>query len=171
MSFGDYAFTTVWRIQAPREAVWEAIHHAERWPEWWRGVESVTEIKTGNSEGIGTQHRFVWKSVIPYRLSFQVETTRAERPRLIEGRASGELEGKGVWHFESEGKWTFVRYDWNVRTCVAWMNLLAPLLRPVFQWNHDLLMRRGEAGLRRLVGRHLLRKQGGRAQNFSQNSL
>jgi len=46
-----------------------------------------------------------------------------------------------------------VRYDWCVRTNRAWMNALAPLLRPVFQWNHDAVMREGGAALaRRLLG-------------------
>ena len=28
----DYAFLTEWRIEAPLEAVWEAIYHSEGWP-------------------------------------------------------------------------------------------------------------------------------------------
>jgi hypothetical protein len=31
------------------------------------------------------------------------------------------------------------------------MRWLAPLLAPVFRWNHDGVMRAGEAGLRRLL--------------------
>jgi hypothetical protein len=31
------------------------------------------------------------------------------------------------------------------------MRALAPLLRPVFAWNHGTVMRRGEAGLTRLL--------------------
>jgi uncharacterized protein YndB with AHSA1/START domain len=58
----DYSFTTLWRISAPLERVWDAIYHSERWPEWWRGLESVLEIKPGDSGGVGSVRRFVWKA-------------------------------------------------------------------------------------------------------------
>jgi hypothetical protein len=39
-------------------------------------------------------------------------------------------------------------YEWNVRTTERWMNVVAPLARPVFAWNHDCLMRNGAPGSR-----------------------
>jgi hypothetical protein len=36
------------------------------------------------------------------------------------------------------------------------MNLLAPIARPVFGWNHDYVMRNGGEGLARLLGVPLL---------------
>jgi hypothetical protein len=36
------------------------------------------------------------------------------------------------------------------------MNLLAPVARPFFAWNHDVVMRWGGEGLSRLVGARLL---------------
>ena len=42
---------------------------------------------------------------------------------------------------------TAVVYEWNVRTTKPWMNLLAPIARPVFAWNHDWVMRNGGEGL------------------------
>ena len=148
-----YSFVTHWRIGASEEAVWDAIYEVERWPEWWPGVESAKKIRPGNAQGIGALHRFVWKSKLSYRLTFEMETLRAERPRLIEGRSYGELEGKGVWRLERDGEWTNVRYDWNVRTNVPWMNLLAPVFAPAFRWNHDEIMRRGEQGLKHRLER------------------
>ena len=32
-------------------------------------------------------------------------------------------------------------------TTKAWMNLLAPVARPVFEWNHDWVMARGGEGI------------------------
>jgi hypothetical protein len=39
------------------------------------------------------------------------------------------------------------RYDWNVETTKAWINYLAPIARPVFKWNHDVVMGWGAEGL------------------------
>jgi hypothetical protein len=36
--------------------------------------------------------------------------------------------------------------DWNVETTSLAMNLLAPVLMPLFAWNHRWVMRRGEEG-------------------------
>ena len=51
---------------------------------------------------------------------------------------------------------TAVVYEWNVRTTKQWMNLLAPIARPVFAWNHDTVMGWGGEGLARRVGGRLL---------------
>ena len=43
-------------------------------------------------------------------------------------------------------------YEWNVHTTKRWMNAMAPLLRPVFEWNHNWVMRNGGAGIAELLG-------------------
>ena len=152
----EYSFLTTWCLAAPIDPVWEAIHDFERWPEWWRGVESVTVLEKGGEDGVGNLARHTWRSRIPYPVRFEVRTTRVERPALIEGAANGELTGDGRWRlFESAGA-TAVLYEWNVRTTQAWMNLLAPVARPVFAWNHHWVMRRGGEGLARRLGVRLL---------------
>ncbi|MCW3478173.1 SRPBCC family protein [Neisseriaceae bacterium JH1-16] len=152
----EYCLTTRWRVEAPLEVVWEAIYHADRWPAWWPGVEAVHELLPGDDCGIGAVHRYTWKSVLPYRLSFDIRVTRIERLVALEGVAYGELAGRGCWQFTREGGLTVVRYDWQVTTAKRWMNWLAPLARPLFRWNHDVVMRAGGRGLARLLNARLL---------------
>ncbi len=152
----DYRFLTTWLLDSPREPVYEAIQDQASWPTWWRGVEAAEEVRPGGDDGVGTVARMVWKSLLPYRISFEVTTTRVERPRLLEGNAVGELSGVGRWRLFEEGGVTAVVYEWNVSTTQAWMNLLAPLARPVFEWNHDWVMARGGEGIARLLGCELL---------------
>lgn len=153
----DYAFLTTWLLDCPREPVWDAVHDQAGWPSWWRGVEEAEEIsRPPGGEDVGTVSRMVWKSFLPYRVQFEVETTRVERPSLLEGRATGELEGIGRWRFYEQEGVTAVLYEWNVATTRAWMNQLAPVLRPVFEWNHDWVMRRGGEGIAALLGCELL---------------
>lgn len=148
----EYCFVTVWLIDAQLERVWDAIEDVDAWPMWWKGVLSVELLARGDEDGIGSVRRTVWKSVLPYKLTFDSEVIRVERYSLIEARAFGELEGNGVWRFEGHGgAQTRLRYDWTVRTTKGWMNMLAPIARPLFQWNHDTIMRWGETGLKGLL--------------------
>lgn len=156
----EYRFVTMWKSGAPLEAVWNEIYHSERWPEWWKGVEEVVELRKGDDLGVGSVRRYTWKSALPYRLSFESETVRVEPMLLLEGIAMGELDGRGVWKLSSDGRYTTVRYDWQVRTSKAWMNLLAPIAEPLFKWNHDVIMGWGAKGLARRLGAAVTEERG-----------
>ncbi len=148
----EYVFHTSWRITAPIDAVWEAIYHSERWPTWWKEIESVEELQPGDKLGVGSVRRYVFRTRLPYQLKFDMRVTRVEPPVALEGVASGELEGTGRWRLRPEGQLTAVDYTWSVRTTKWWMNLFAPLARPIFAWNHREVLRRGGEGLARLLG-------------------
>lgn len=156
-----YAFQTRWRVHAPIDRVFETIGDAERWPEWWRGVESVELVRAGGDDGIGTVHRYVFRSRLPYALRFEVEVTEITRPRVLEGTARGELAGTGRWTLDAvDDQRTDVTYDWRIRTTGRWMNLLAPLARGLFQRNHDIIMDWGRQGLARRLGVTVERRGG-----------
>jgi uncharacterized protein YndB with AHSA1/START domain len=152
----EYAFLTTWLLESPRQPVWDAIYDQESWPSWWPGVVAAEELKPGDEDGVGSVSRLVWKSLLPYRVEFEVTSTRVEHPNLMEGHAVGELEGIGRWRLYEQDGVTAVLYEWNVTTTKPWMNRLAPLLRPAFEWNHDWVMARGGEGIARLLGCRLL---------------
>lgn len=136
--------------------MFQELWDAESWPSWWRGVRSVEKVEEGDEEGVGSLGRYVWKSRLPYELEFEMRTTRVERPAYMEGTATGELAGTGRWRLFEDAGVTAVVYDWDVETTRAWMRRLAPLLRPAFAWNHDMVMRWGGECLARHLGARLL---------------
>jgi hypothetical protein len=157
-----YFFLTTWLLEAERERVWDAIYESETWPEWWRGVIRTERLADGDADGLGQVGRYTWRSRLPYELVFEMRTTRVDRPLLLEGEAAGELAGTGRWRLfeqptgEGSPPVTAVVYEWNVATTRTWMNLLAPVARPIFQWNHDWVMRNGGTGLASLLGCRLI---------------
>ncbi len=151
----QYEFLTTWCLDAPIEQVFDVLRDSPSYPEWWKGVQSVVKLEPGDADGVGDELRFTWRSVLPYELSFDSRVTRVERPHLIEGSASGELEGTGRWRL-FEGQGTAAVYEWRVRTTRRWMNVLGPVARPAFAWNHDLVMRQGATGIARRLGVRLL---------------
>lgn len=151
-----YEFVTIWRFQSPPEPVWEMIYHSDRWPEWWKGVERVERVRAGGENDIGSIYRYTWKSKLPYRLTFEMQLTKVEPMRIIEGTALGELSGTGRWQLSFADGITTARYDWQVETTKRWMNLLTPLARPLFKWNHNVVMRWGAEGLAKQLGVKLI---------------
>ena len=151
----SYSFLTTWILDAPGEAVWDAIYEIESWPDWWRGVKEVVKLEHGDEAGVGALYRHEWRSVVPYPVRFETRITRIEWPHMIEADAHGELAGTGRWRFFA-GRETAVTYEWNVNTTRRWMNLVAPFARPVFRWNHNAVMHQGGQGLADLLGARLL---------------
>ena len=152
-----YEFVTVWRFDAPLEKVWDAIKHSESWNEWWKGVIKVVELKEGDADGVGSIRRSTWKSKLPYTLEFDSEIIKVEPMTRIEARAFGELEGTGIWTLSAEDEGaTRVQYDWRVKTTKSWMNFIAPLAKPFFRWNHDIIMHWGGEGLAKKLNCRLL---------------
>ena len=151
MALTHFHLTTHWTLKVPALAVWEGLARPEAWPTWWRAVERVEVIEPGDADGVGAYRRLTWRTALPYRVAFNMRTLRVEKPALIEGRADGELAGTGRWTLAPTAAGTLVRYDWIVEVTKPWMRLIAQVARPVFAWNHDVVMDWGRQGLERLL--------------------
>jgi hypothetical protein len=143
-------------LETSRAAAWEVLQDPLRWPEWWRGVQRVSELDGGDGRRVGSRYRVAWRSRVPYELEFDFVVRRVDEPRCMEGEAAGDLSGTGVWRLFEQGDLTAVVYDWDVTTSKRWMNVLGPVARPVFEYNHDAVMRWGGEGLARRLGVPLL---------------
>lgn len=152
----EYRFLTQWKLDAPIEKVFAAIQDTAKWSTWWENIESVEVIEKGDPSGIGRVERFTFRTELPYKLKFEAKVSRFEPPYVLEGQAHGELEGLGRWTLARQEYGTLVNYLWNVRTTRWWMNLLAPLARPLFVRNHAAVMRNGGRALAKYLNANLL---------------
>lgn len=152
----DYSFITLWKFDAPLEKVYEVVHNADNYHLWWKGQGPVQSIARGDNFGKGAIKRFTTRSVLPYSLVYDGLVLDVVPFKKIEGTTTGDLQGHGVWTFEQVNGASAVKYYWNVKTTGFWMNLLAPILKPVFAWNHDVVMKWGGEGLARYLSCRLL---------------
>jgi Polyketide cyclase / dehydrase and lipid transport len=155
MPMTEYHFVSTWHLQAPIERVWDEIVHTERWPHWWKYVHRVDQLDPGDADGLGRRQHLEFTTRLPYRLGFDIQVRRLQPPTTLEAVATGELDGVGRWTLTPDDGGTLVRYNWDVRTTRWWMNLAAPVARPVFTWNHDALMREAAEGLARRLDAEL----------------
>lgn len=143
-----YHFETMLDIGAAPQRVWDEVAAPTAWPSWWRWLQRVDVLSDGAADWVGRRHRFTFGTALPYTLSFDTRFVRVDPPTLIEVTAEGELEGRGqLLLAERAGGGTSVVYSWLVGTTRPWMNVVAPIARPLFSWNHDVLMRDFAAGL------------------------
>ena len=157
----QYSFVSIWEVEAPIETVWTAIEESEKWPSWWKYVAKVVELKKGDENGVGGVRRYTWASPLPYNLTFNLRVEEVEEPHVIVGIAEGELNGTGRWQLSQKGAVTRVQYNWDVSTNKRILNLLAPIARPIFSWNHNKVMEAGGEGLARLLNAKLVSNTSG----------
>lgn len=147
----DYHYVSTWQLQVPIEQVWAAISDLEQLPTWYPAVKQVQTLAPGGDQQVGARVRYVIKGRLPMRLAFEGTITRVERPRELELRAEGDLAGTGRWLLDQEGEVTTARYTWDVRTTKPWMNLVAPVARPLFTWNSRGVALQAGEGLARFL--------------------
>ena len=145
MSFHDYHFITHWRVRGPIEKIYQVLKDGGGYSRWWRPPYR-------RSEEIGpNKFRSVVRARLPYTLTFTTELERENPPHEIAIRASGDLVGTGLWRLRQDGEETEITFLWDVRAEKKMIRRLSPVLRPLFRWNHDWVMRAGERGIQEAV--------------------
>ena len=151
----DYRFRTVWSLAQPLDEVWAALDNPTAWPRWWPGCLIVEPLTRESVRRPGCCYRFHWRGALPYRLVIRICITAVEHGRRMTGQVDGPLVGHADWTLWSEAQHTKVAFEFAVSGRAPWTRHIAPLARPLFRWNHEALMARGEAGLQRwLNARH-----------------
>ncbi|AFY70407.1 Polyketide cyclase/dehydrase [Thalassoporum mexicanum PCC 7367] len=152
----NYNFVTTWVIDAPIEQVWDAIVDYKNLPSWWPSVAKVEEIEPGDSDGLGGVWDMTWETPLSYTITFRSTVIETRAPHVLAIKAIGEVEGDGRWELSKAETGTIVKYYWTVQTTKAWMNLLAVIMRPVLEWNHNATMKIGASGLSQLLDADLI---------------
>jgi len=156
MIAAEFRMLSEWHLPVAPERVWPVLARVDAWPEWWPQVRSVVGIAPGDAHGCGAQHRVLWSSGLVYVVDLTLTTCEVDAPRLLRGRAGGDLSGEGRWLLTAIPIGTRVRYAWNVQPTRPWMRRASRLLGPLFAWNHHRVMRAGAAGMARRLGVELI---------------
>ena len=145
----EFSLNTTWLIPASVEAVWSRLIDTENWPSWWKYVASVEEIEPGDATGLNNVGQYCWRTSLPYSLLVNLRVTEIQPLRLITVNVSGDLQGCGRCQLYSDSvtRQTRVEFKWQVQTCKPWMNRLAAVAAPIFEWNHARVMKSGEESL------------------------
>ncbi len=159
MPSNEFCIVTRWRLQAGISEIAAILSEPREFPRWWGRVYlDVQELSPGDADGVGARIAVHSKGWLPYHLHWQGTLVENRQPHGWTIAATGDLTGRGVWRLTQQGDWAEVLFDWRVLADRPLFRLLAPVLAPVFAWNHRWAMAEGEAGLARELVR---RRQAG----------
>lgn len=145
----NYRFQTNWWTPAAVDHIWETLANYANWPTWWRGIQNIEVLRNGDESGAGAILRQQWRSRLPFALVFDLEMLRIETMKLLEGRASGDLQGACAWTLTPARGGTEIRFDVDVQTGRWWMNLPIPFTPAIVRANFETIMSWGREGLAR----------------------
>ncbi len=142
---GEYVFIDEWDVDAPIDAVYQALADARTYPEWWTPV--YIRVEADGPPEVGASSRQEFKGQLPYHLKTTSTITAADPPRSFSVEVVGDLTGKGVWTLTERSGKVHVHFDWRVIADRALLRYLTPILRPLFRHNHNWSIKRAIEGL------------------------
>lgn len=151
-----YRFESEWVLSAPIDVVFGALVHPERYSEWWPSVRNSQLIEQGDEAGVGSRAKYYLRSPLLFGMQFETKTIEVDPPRRIHSLVRGELVGTATIALNSTSVGTKVRIAWHVSTTKRWMDVLAPIAKPLFVWAHHIFMREGCAALAHRLGARLI---------------
>nr|WP_296072913.1 SRPBCC family protein [uncultured Actinoplanes sp.] len=141
-NLNHYHFTTVWRLTFPPGEVFAVLADLGSYTAWWPGMRRIDRVDA-------TAYETEVRSVLPFSLVFRTVTTRQDRQAgVLQADLRGDLEGFSRWTVAAEDGGARATFEEEVIARNRLLRVLAPVARPVFRWNHAVLMNRGERGLR-----------------------
>jgi len=138
-----YVFRSTWRLDAPPDLVYDTLADVETYPTWWHQVRGGRRIDDASGE-------IICRSLLPYDLTF-IATRVIEDPveHILRATLSGDLNGTSQWSINPNGTGTIAIFDEDVTVGNSLIRAAGIAVRPVLKYNHDLMMRAGERGLRK----------------------
>jgi hypothetical protein len=138
----EYVFRSEWRIAAGPDDVYATLQDVESYPTWWPQVVGARWIDDDSGE-------VRCRSLLPYELTFVVHREVEDaRTRVLRARLDGDLAGFSQWTVAARNGGSVAIFDEEVNVRKRLVRAAGRLARPALRFNHDLMMRAGEKGLR-----------------------
>jgi len=143
MSDAQYVFRSEWRIDAGPDEVYKVLQDVEGYPTWWPQVVGARWLDADSGE-------VRCRSLLPYELSFVIRRELEDpQDRVLRARLDGDLAGHSQWTVTARDGGSLAVFDEEVDVHKRLVRAAGRFVRPALRFNHDVMMRSGEKGLRR----------------------
>ncbi|MBT2263872.1 SRPBCC family protein [Rhodococcus erythropolis] len=142
----DFDFHSVWTLPASVDRAYDVLADAEKYSQWWPQIRRVRTI----DEHSGSM---AIRSAVPLTL-LVFGRREVEDPigRYLKVRLSGAMTGWSSWAVRSAGSGCTAEFRQQVAVSGA-LGLASKIAKPVFEWNHEAMMRGGHRGLTAYLSR------------------
>lgn len=135
-----YRFLTDLQVGAPIDAVYLQLVEPGRWLGAWPDAIRVTRAREGDGDGAGRAFDAAVRAPLGYHLAARVTVLSVDRPHRLDMAVTGDLAGHARWELTEAAGVTTVHFDWDVRATARWMQMLTPVLRPLFERSHHVVV-------------------------------
>jgi hypothetical protein len=150
----SYHFQSFWDIDAPVKTVWQTLTATPfSWDDWWPELQDLKIVKA-NPGLVGTVFTCRWRAPVGYKLKTRIIICEVIPGKFVTLKATGDLTGWVKCMVKAVGNRTHVDIQWGVETSKPWMNLLYPVLKPLFTQSHHAVMKSGELGLQEYISKN-----------------
>jgi hypothetical protein len=139
----QFRFRSQWHLDSSPERVYAALVDVQSYPSWWPQVRHVRQLDETSGE-------ITCRSLLPYDLTFVIRR-ELEDPvaRILRATMTGDLAGTSQWTLEASDDGSLAIFDEDVVVRKSLVRAAGIVARPALVFNHGLMMRSGEHGLRR----------------------
>lgn len=142
----EYVFRSEWRVDASPDAVYATLQDVAGYPSWWPQVVAASWLDDDSGE-------VRCRSVLPYELVFVVHRELEDpKTRVLRARMDGDLAGFSQWTVSAHDGGSVAVFDEEVDVHKRLVRAAGRFVRPALRFNHDVMMRSGEKGLRKHLG-------------------
>src|SRR5262249_4472374 len=131
------------------EAAFAIIDDTPSYVRWWPAVWlRVQGLDPGDAHGIGNRGRLTTKGWLAYVRPWEGTAGEKGFPHRAMFHPSGDFQGRATWSIRPKRSCVEIGYLWAVVADKPLLKYWSMLLRPVFAFNHNWAMARGEESLR-----------------------
>lgn len=145
---GSFHFVDRWTVEATAaEAVEVFADHAAA-GRWWPSTFLVAEqVEPGQADGTGRTIRALTAGFLPYRLQVIIRLVEIRNDNRYTLAFSGDLTGLTQVTTAQRGELLDLFFESRLAPTKPVVRFLMPVFKPLYVWNHNWLMSRGERSI------------------------
>lgn len=154
MSHSPYEIVFWDRFEFPvsPEALWSDLERTDLYAGWWRWMRDLQVDGDWPEEGSALVFRA--QAPIPYPLHLRTESVHSERPRVLEVRVSGGLQGRGRLELLEAAGSTIAEVTWRVEVASTRLRPVIRAARPILVAAQHWAVRVALRGFRSHLAEH-----------------
>jgi hypothetical protein len=138
-------------VTARPDVLFDVMSDLRTYARW--GALTYLSCETEGPPKVGQVVKVCVKGPLPFRIRFDLTVAALEAPTAITLTAAGDIDGEWKMRFEPQGPRVTIHSDWQFAPRKAPPAFIAPLLKPVFRWNHTSSTKRAYQGLQPYLDR------------------